>query len=87
MKKVNVHTKNVLWSVHVSAIIDDLNLIPSDRYSIKDILPIEYENALEGIPVVTFVTTENFENDACILYVRNGQYKIIERLQTGTMLL
>ena len=87
MKKVNVHTENVLLSVNVSAIIDDLNLIPSDRYSIKDILPIEYENALEGIPVVTKVTSENFENDACILYVRNGQYKIIERLKTGTMLL
>ncbi len=80
MKKVYIQNDIMMRSVHVSAIIDDLSILPSDWYSFEDIYPIVYENALEGIPVVTKVTTENFENKACILYIRDGVYKIVERL-------
>ena len=78
MKKVYIQNDIMMRSVHVSAIIDDLSILPSDWYSIHDILPFVFD--LEGIPFVTSVTTENFENKACILYIRDGVYKIVERL-------
>ena len=86
MKKVHVFEQKgadggvylIERSVKVSAIIDDLSILPSDWYSIQDILPFVFD--LEGIPFVTSVTTENFENKACILYIRDGVYKIVERL-------